>query len=45
MECVFCNIINKKAEAHVICESDHIMAFLDIEPINEVAEKIREALQ
>ena len=35
MECVFCNIINKKADAHIIYESDNVIAFLDIEPINE----------
>ena len=35
MECPFCNIIKKEAEAYVIYESENIIAFLDIDPINE----------
>lgn len=34
-ECVFCNIINKQADAYVIHESDHVVAFLDVDPIHE----------
>ena len=34
MECIFCNIKDKKAEAEIIFEDDHIIAFLDIQPIN-----------
>ena len=33
--CVFCDIIERKAEGHIVYESENIMAFLDIEPINE----------
>lgn len=35
MECAFCKIIQKQANAYVIYESDNIEAFLDIVPINE----------
>uniref|UniRef100_UPI0040560584 HIT family protein n=1 Tax=Acetatifactor sp. TaxID=1872090 RepID=UPI0040560584 len=35
MECAFCKIIHKQANAYVIYESDNIEAFLDIDPINE----------
>ena len=35
MECPFCNIINKKAEAYIVYESENVTAFLDIDPINE----------
>ena len=34
MECIFCNIVDQKAEAEVIFENDEIIAFLDISPIN-----------
>ncbi len=34
-ECVFCNIISKQADAYVIYESDYVVAFLDIDPIQE----------
>lgn len=47
MECPFCKIINKQAEAHIIYESENIIAFLDIDPINEghvlIVPKIHEA--
>ena len=33
--CVFCDIIERKAEGHIVYETENIMAFLDIEPINE----------
>lgn len=32
--CVFCQIINKEAEAKIVYESSKVIAFLDIEPIN-----------
>ncbi len=35
MECPFCKIINKEAQANVIYESENVIALLDIEPINE----------
>ena len=35
MECPFCKIIEKKQEAYIIYESENIIAFLDIDPINE----------
>ena len=34
MECIFCNIVNKKSEAEIIFEDENILAFLDIQPIN-----------
>lgn len=34
MECIFCNIKDRKAEAEIIFEDEHILAFLDIQPIN-----------
>jgi len=33
MECIFCNIINKKQEAHVIFEDDSHIAIMDKYPI------------
>lgn len=33
--CVFCKIMNQEADAHIVYESKNIMAFLDIDPINE----------
>lgn len=47
MECPFCNIINKEAEAYIVYESENIVAVLDIDPINEghvlILPKIHEA--
>lgn len=34
MECVFCNIRDRKAEAEIVFEDEHILAFLDIQPVN-----------
>jgi histidine triad (HIT) family protein len=34
MECIFCNIRDRKAEAEIIFDDEHILAFLDIEPVN-----------
>lgn len=34
MECVFCDIVNKKAEAEIIFEDTKVIAFLDIRPIH-----------
>ena len=34
MECIFCNINDKKADAEIIFEDDRILAFLDIQPVN-----------
>jgi histidine triad (HIT) family protein len=33
-DCIFCNIVNKSIDAHVVYQSDNIMAFLDIDPIH-----------
>lgn len=33
--CVFCSIASKQTKASVVYENEHIMAFLDCEPINE----------
>ena len=32
--CVFCRIVQKKAEASIIYEDEAVMAFLDIRPLN-----------
>ena len=34
MECIFCNIVEKKSESEILFEDDNIVAFLDIQPIN-----------
>ena len=34
MECIFCNIAQKNAEAEILFEDDNIIAFLDILPVN-----------
>lgn len=34
MECIFCNIAERKAEAEIVFEDEKILAFLDIEPVN-----------
>lgn len=33
--CVFCDIIDGKAEAKIVYETDKVIAFLDIEPISD----------
>lgn len=47
MMCVFCDIINRRADAYIVSETDHTITILDIEPINEghvlVIPKIHEA--
>jgi histidine triad (HIT) family protein len=34
MDCIFCDIINRKGEAEILFENDKVMAFLDIRPVN-----------
>ena len=34
MDCIFCDIANKKEDAEILFENDHIMSFLDIRPVN-----------
>ena len=34
-ECVFCKIVNREIECKVIYETESIISFLDIDPINE----------
>ncbi len=34
MNCIFCNIIERKAPAEIIFENDKVLAFLDIKPIH-----------
>lgn len=34
MECIFCNIAERKSEAEIVFEDDSIISFLDIQPIN-----------
>jgi len=33
--CVFCKIVNSEIPAHKIYEDEHVLAFLDINPIND----------
>ena len=33
-ECVFCKIVKKEIPADIVFENDHILAFLDINPVN-----------
>lgn len=33
--CEFCKIIKKQTPAHIVYENDSVIAFLDIDPINE----------
>lgn len=35
MECIFCKIVNKEIDSYIIYEDNDLIAFLDIEPINE----------
>ena len=34
MNCIFCDIINKKSEAEILFENERVIAFLDIRPVN-----------
>ncbi len=34
MDCVFCDIINKKANAEILFENEKVISFLDIRPVN-----------
>ena len=34
MNCIFCDIINKKANAEILYENERVAAFLDIRPVN-----------
>lgn len=34
MDCIFCDIINRKSEAEIIYEDENIISFLDIRPVN-----------
>lgn len=34
-DCIFCRIVKKEAPAHIIYEDEHIVAFLDINPLSE----------
>jgi len=33
-DCIFCSIINKEIESHIVYEDDLVIAFMDINPIN-----------
>jgi histidine triad (HIT) family protein len=33
--CVFCDIIASRAEASVVHEDDHVIAFMDVEPVTD----------
>ena len=34
MDCIFCDIINKKAIAEILFENERVISFLDIRPVN-----------
>lgn len=34
-ECIFCKIIKRESPAYVVDETENLISFLDIEPINE----------
>ena len=34
MDCIFCDIIDKKARAEILYEDENIISFLDIRPVN-----------
>ena len=34
MNCIFCNIVDHKAHAEILYESDNVLSFLDINPVN-----------
>jgi histidine triad (HIT) family protein len=34
MNCIFCNIIERKASAEIVFENEKVIAFLDIKPIH-----------
>jgi histidine triad (HIT) family protein len=34
MDCIFCDIANKKEEAEILFENEEIISFLDIRPVN-----------
>jgi histidine triad (HIT) family protein len=34
MDCIFCDIVNKKECAEILYENDSIISFLDIRPVN-----------
>ncbi|ASK28713.1 HIT family protein [Chryseobacterium sp. T16E-39] len=33
-DCIFCKIINRELPASIIHEDDHVIAFMDIQPVN-----------
>jgi histidine triad (HIT) family protein len=34
MDCIFCDIVNGRGEAEILYESESVLSFLDIRPIN-----------
>lgn len=34
INCIFCKIINRQLPASIIHEDDHVIAFMDIQPVN-----------
>lgn len=34
MDCIFCDIASKVSDAEIIFENEHLIAFLDINPVN-----------
>ena len=34
-DCLFCKIANKEIPANIVYENEHVLAFLDINPVNE----------
>jgi histidine triad (HIT) family protein len=34
MDCIFCDIVNRKEQAEILFENERVLAFLDIRPVN-----------
>ena len=34
-DCLFCKIVNKEIPANIVYENEHVLAFLDISPVNK----------
>ena len=33
-DCIFCKIVARQAEASIVCETERVLAFMDLVPIN-----------
>ena len=34
-DCIFCKIVRREAPAHVVCEDERTLAFMDIFPVTD----------